>query len=132
VQLFLARRDGRVVGRISAHIDHLALAMDPVQGMGPGTGNWGLLEAEDGDVAHALIATAEDWLRGKGMTRVLAPLSMSVWEEPGQLTRGHDHPPTVMMGHQPKRYQTYIEAQGYTRPRRSRPMSWTFRSRFRR
>jgi hypothetical protein len=48
------------------------------------------------------------------MTRVLAPLSMSVWEEPGQLTRGHDHPPTVMMGHQPKRYQTYIEAQGYT------------------
>jgi hypothetical protein len=48
---FLARRDGRVVGRISAHIDHLALAMDPEQGMGPGTGNWGLLEAEDGDVA---------------------------------------------------------------------------------
>jgi hypothetical protein len=47
VQLFLARRDGRMVGRISAHIDHLAVAMDPVQGMGPGTGNWGLLEAED-------------------------------------------------------------------------------------
>lgn len=114
VQFFLARRDGRVVGRISAHLDHLALAMDPEQGMGPGIGNWGLLEAEDGDVARALIATAEDWLRGKGMTRVLAPLSMSVWEEPGQLTRGHDHPPTVMMGHQPKRYQTYIEAQGYT------------------
>lgn len=114
VQFFLARRDGRVVGRISAHLDHLALAMNPEQGMGPGIGNWGLLEAEDGDVARALIATAEDWLRGKGMTRVLAPLSMSVWEEPGQLTRGHDHPPTVMMGHQPKRYQTYIEAQGYT------------------
>lgn len=114
VQFFLARRGDRIVGRISAHLDHLALAMDPQQGMGPGVGNWGLLEAEDGDVARALIATAEDWLRGKGMTRVLAPLSMSVWEEPGQLTRGHDHPPTVMMGHQPKRYQTYIEAQGYT------------------
>ena len=114
VQFFLARREDRVVGRISAHLDHLALAMDPEQGMGPGIGNWGLLEAEDGDVARALIATAEDWLRGKGMTRVLAPLSMSVWEEPGQLTRGHDHPPTVMMGHQAKRYQTYIEAQGYT------------------
>ena len=41
VQFFLARRNGEVVGRISAHIDHLATAMDPAQGMGPATGNWG-------------------------------------------------------------------------------------------
>ena len=114
VQLFLARRGGEAVGRISAHIDRLALAMDPSQGMGPGTGNWGLLEAADAEVAKALIFKAEEWLRTKGMTRVLAPLSMSIWEEPGQLVRGHDHPPTVMMGHQAKRYQEYIEAAGYT------------------
>jgi hypothetical protein len=113
VQLFLARRAGAVVGRISAHIDKLAIAMDPSQGMGPGTGNWGLLEAEDEAVAQALIAKAEDWLRAKGMTRVLAPLSMSIWEEPGQLVKGFDHPPTVMMGHQPKRYDDYINALGY-------------------
>ncbi|WP_226018801.1 GNAT family N-acetyltransferase [Novosphingobium sp. FKTRR1] len=113
VQLFLARRDGKVVGRISAHIDHLAVAMDPVQGMGPGTGNWGLLEAEDQATATALIARAEDWLREKGMNRVLAPLSMSIWEEPGQLTKGFDHAPTVMMGHQPERYNTWIKALGY-------------------
>lgn len=113
VQLFLARRAGAVVGRISAHIDHLAIAMDPKQGMGPGTGNWGLLEAEDEAVAQALIAKAEDWLRTKGMTRVLAPISMSIWEEPGQLVKGFDHPPTVMMGHQPERYDRYINALGY-------------------
>ena len=113
VQLFLARRGDDVVGRISAHIDHLATAMDPAQGMGPGTGNWGLLEAEDEAAAQTLIARAEDWLRTKGMTRVLAPLSMSIWEEPGQLTKGFDHPPTVMMGHQPERYQHYIEALDY-------------------
>jgi hypothetical protein len=113
VQFFLAQRGVSVVGRISAHIDHMATAMDPVQGMGPGTGNWGLLEAEDEAVAAALIARAEAWLREQGMTRVLAPISMSVWEEPGQLTKGFDHPPTVMMGHQPERYQHYIEAQGY-------------------
>jgi GNAT superfamily N-acetyltransferase len=112
VQFFLARKDGRTVGRISAHIDHLAIAMDPAQGMGPGTGNWGLLEAEDEGIAHALIARAEAWLRDKGMTRVLAPMSMSVWEEPGQLTKGFDHPPTVMMGHQPERYNDYILALG--------------------
>jgi GNAT superfamily N-acetyltransferase len=113
VQLFLARRGDAVVGRISAHIDELALAQPAEQGMGPGTGNWGLLEAEDEAAAQALIARAEDWLREQGMTRVLAPLSRSVWEEPGQLTKGFDHPPTVMMGHQPQRYQHYIEALEY-------------------
>ncbi|KPF90452.1 hypothetical protein IP81_15345 [Novosphingobium sp. AAP83] len=113
VQLFLARRAGAVVGRISAHIDHLAIAMDASQGMGPGTGNWGMLEAEDEPVAQALIGRAEDWLRTKGMTRVLAPLSMSIWEEPGQLIKGFDQAPTVMMGHQPERYRHYIEALGY-------------------
>ena len=42
-QLFLAERGGRVVGRISAHIDHLALSQPVEQGMGPGTGMWGFL-----------------------------------------------------------------------------------------
>ncbi len=113
VRQVIARENGRAVGRISAHIDHLALAQPAEQGMGPGTGNWGLLEAEDEEIAHALITHAEEWLRGQGMTRVLAPLSMSVWEEPGQLTKGHDHPPTVMMGHQPARYADWIVSAGY-------------------
>src|SRR3546814_643912 len=72
-QLFLARRDGRTVGRISAHIDELALAQPAGQGMGPGTGNWGLLEAEDEGIAQALLARAEAWLRDQGMTRSLGP-----------------------------------------------------------
>src|SRR3546814_6046213 len=37
-QFFLARQDGRTIGRISAHIDELALAQPAEQGMGPGTG----------------------------------------------------------------------------------------------
>jgi hypothetical protein len=115
VQLFLARRDGKVVGRISAHYDELALTQPPEQGMGPGTGNWGMFEARDEDVAHALIARAEAWLREQGMTRVLAPISLSIWEEPGLLVRGHDHPPTVMMGHNLPQYQGWIESDGYTK-----------------
>ena len=119
VQLFLARRAtapdaGKVVGRISAHIDNLALTVPPVQGMGPGTGNWGMLEAEDRAISDALIARAEQWLRDKGMTRVLAPLSLSIWDEPGLLTLGHDHPPMVMMGHHPAHMQGWIEGEGYT------------------
>lgn len=112
-QFFLARRDGRTVGRISAHIDFLALEQPTEQGMGPGTGNWGLLEAEDADVAHALIVTAEDWLRGQGMTRALGPLSISIWDEPGLLVEGFETPPTIMLGHNSPLYQAWIEAEGY-------------------
>ncbi len=112
-QLFLAEEDGRVVGRISAHIDTLALTMPAEQGFGPGVGQWGLMEAEREDVFRALLAAAEDWLRGKGMTATLGPVSMSIWEEPGLLIQGHDHPPTIMMGHAKPEYQGWIEAAGY-------------------
>jgi len=115
VQLFLARRGGKVVGRISAHIDELALQQPVEQGMGPGTGNWGLFEAEDEEVAKALIVRAEQWLKEQGMTRVLAPLSLSVWEEPGLLVKGHDHPPMALMGHDRAEYQGWIEGQNYTK-----------------
>jgi GNAT superfamily N-acetyltransferase len=112
-QLFLAERDGKVVGRISAHIDKLALEMPAEQGFGPGTGFWGLFEAEDQVVAKALIAQAEQWLRDKGLTKAIGPVSLSIWEEPGLLVKGHDHSPTVLMGHHPARYQGWIEAEGY-------------------
>ena len=112
-QLYLAERGGKVVGRISAHIDHLLLGMPPEQGGGPGVGNWGLFEAADAEAATTLIESAEAWLRDKGMTSVMAPISCSIWEEPGLLIQGHDHPPTVMMGHANAAYQGWIEALGY-------------------
>ena len=112
-QLFLAEQDGRVVGRISAHIDTLALTMPPVQGFGPGCGQWGLMDAENEEVFQALLAKAEEWLRGEGMSRALGPISMSIWEEPGLLTQGFDHSPTIMMGHGKPEYQGWIERAGY-------------------
>ncbi|MEK6638733.1 MAG: N-acetyltransferase [Pseudomonadota bacterium] len=112
-QFFLAERANRAVGRISAHLDTLALLQPLDQGMGPGTGNWGMLEAEDEGSAAALIAAAEDWLRAKGMTRALGPISLSIWDEPGLLTMGHDHPPTVMMGHNNAAYEAWVVDSGY-------------------
>lgn len=112
-QLFLAERAGRTVGRISAHVDRLALAQPAEQGMGPGTGNWGMMEAEDEAVFRALIARAEDWLRDQGMIRSLGPLSLSIWDEPGLLVRGFDHPPTVMMGHNSPAYADWVTRAGY-------------------
>ena len=115
VQLFIARRAGKAVGRISAHIDELALTMPADQGFGPGTGFFGYFDAEDDATARALLTTAEGWLAQQGMTRVLGPISLSIWEEPGLLVRGQDHPPMIMMGHHPAHYAGWIEGAGYTR-----------------
>ncbi len=109
-QLWLAEREGQVVGRISAQVDDLVQVH-----MGQGTGQWGMFEALDGQTAAALIAAAEEWLRGQGMTRALGPISLSIWDEPGLEIEGFDEPPTVMMGHHRPEYRGWIEAAGYAK-----------------
>lgn len=110
---FIAYRGQTPVGRISAHIDELALELPREQGMGPGTGLFGYLDAEDEEAAHALLTQAEAWNRAQGMTRVLGPISLSIWEEPGLLVKGQDHAPTMLMGHHPAHYRGWIERAGY-------------------
>jgi hypothetical protein len=112
-EFFLAERKGEVVGRISAHIDHLALAQPVEQGMGPGAGNWGMFEAADAEVASALIARAEEALRAKGMMRSIGPISLAMWDEPGLLVEGFEQPPVVMMGFNSSAYGPWVEAAGY-------------------
>jgi hypothetical protein len=112
-QLFLAERDGQIVGRISAHIDYMALKQPVAQGFGPGTGHWGFLEAADAATTEALLTTAEDWLRAKGMSRAVGPMSFAMWDETGLLISGHDHPPTVMMAYSAPDYQAWVEAAGH-------------------
>ncbi|MEL6488229.1 MAG: N-acetyltransferase, partial [Pseudomonadota bacterium] len=114
-QLFIAYRGASPVGRISAHIDELALEMPAEQGFGPGTGMFGYFDADDEATAKTLLKAAEDWLRAEGMTRALGPISMSIWEEPGLLVKGHDHAPMIMMGHHPSHYAAWIEGAGYSR-----------------
>ena len=106
--LWLATRGGRPVGRISAQVDDLVQ-----EHMAPGTGQWGMFEAVDGEAAAQLIATAEDWLREQGMTRALGPISISIWDEPGLLIQGFEQSPMVMMGHHRPEYRAWIEAAGY-------------------
>lgn len=109
-QLWLAERDGHVVGRISAQVDDLVQ-----EHMGPGIGQWGMFEALDGEAAAALIDTAEAWLRDHGMTSALGPISLSIWDEPGLEIEGHCEPPTVMMGHHRPEYAQWVNAAGYTK-----------------
>ena len=109
-QLWLAERDGQIVGRISAQVDDLVQEY-----MGQGIGQWGMFEALDGEAAEALIGTAEAWLRDHNMTSALGPISLSIWDEPGLEIEGHCEPPTVMMGHHRPEYAQWINAAGYTK-----------------
>ena len=107
-RFWLAERNGKVVGRISAQVDELVQ-----EHMGARTGQWGMFEVLDGEAAAALIRTAEDWLRQQGMKTAMGPISLSIWDEPGLEIEGFAEPPTAMMGHHRPEYQAWIEAAGY-------------------
>jgi hypothetical protein len=108
---WVACRDGRLVGRISAQADRAHLDLHDAA-----TGHFGFLEAEDDpDVFRILLATAEDWLRQRNLTRALGPFSLSINDESGLLIEGFETPPYLMMGHARPYYAHRLEQQGYTK-----------------
>ena len=105
-QYFLAVRDGRDVGRISAQIDQLVTDKT--------LGQFGLIVAEDNpDTFRALFAAAEGWLRERGRMRVQGPFNLTINEETGLLIDGFNTPPMVFMSHDPPFTGARIEEQGY-------------------
>jgi GNAT superfamily N-acetyltransferase len=112
--LFLARRNGDVVGRISASVNHLYNEFHEAK-----VGNFGFFESiDDVEVARALLDTAFDWNEQRGMTLLMGPMNFSTNEEfasPGVLIDGFDYPPAVMMAHTPRYYSRLLEACGFTK-----------------
>ena len=107
-QLFVARRDGRVVGRISAQIDHAYNRHH-----GDRWGWFGFLELEDDPEAMtALLDAAEGWLRARGMERMVGPADFSMNEESGIVIEGHELPALIKQPWQPPYYQRLAEGAG--------------------
>jgi len=108
-QYFLARADGRTVGRIAAiHNDaHNETWHDKI-------GFYGFFESiNDQSVANALWDAAAGWLRGRGFDTMRGPMSPSVNDECGLLVDGFSTPPTLMMPHNPPYYVTLHEQYGF-------------------
>jgi GNAT superfamily N-acetyltransferase len=107
-EYFLARRDGRVVGRISAQINH---AFDDYQKK-----NWGwfgFLEFEDDqEVLQALLDGAEAWLREGGKERMVGPASFAMNDESGVLIEGFELRPMIVQPWNPPYYQQRLEQAG--------------------
>ncbi len=108
---WIAWRDARPVGRITAQVDRLHLERHQ-----DATGFFGMIEAEDrAETFQALLDTAEHWLRAQGMRRVRGPFSFSINDESGLLVEGFETPPMVMMGHARRYYGPRVEACGYVK-----------------
>ncbi len=107
-QLFLARRDGRVAGRISAQID---TAFNDFHGNA--WGMFGFLELED-DVAvmRALLDAAAAWLRERGRDRMVGPMDFTMNDESGVLIEGFELEPMIRQAWQPPYYQRLCEEAG--------------------
>jgi GNAT superfamily N-acetyltransferase len=109
LQLFLAMRGQQVVGTISAHINHLHNEVHEDR-----VGFFGFFELiEDDAVARALLDTAANWLRERGMEAIRGPENPSQNEEVGLLVDGFDRPPVIMMTYNPRYYQGAIERAGF-------------------
>jgi hypothetical protein len=111
VQLWLAVKDGRDVGRISAQIDQLS-PQDPASP----AGHFGMIAAEDDpEIFKALFAAAEAWLKARGCKRALGPFNLSINEETGLLVEGFETPPMLLMGHDQPYVGKRVEGEGYAK-----------------
>jgi GNAT superfamily N-acetyltransferase len=108
-EYFLAWRDGKPVGRITAQIDQ---RWDKFQG--GSDGQFGFFEAEDDpEVIEALLGTAEDWVRERGRKRLIGPMDFTTNDECGLLIEGYDLHPYILAPWHPPYYRERIEARGY-------------------
>lgn len=112
VRMWVAYRDGRAVGRISAQLDPTSLARYP------GVGHFGMIVAEDdAEVFDVLFSAAEAWLNARGMTRVVGPMNLSINQECGLLVEGVESQPMLMMPHDPPYVAWHLARLGYVKAR---------------
>jgi GNAT superfamily N-acetyltransferase len=112
VELFVARRGGTPVGRISATRDRLHDEFH-----GDRVGFFGHFEAADEAAAHALLAHARAWLRARGATTMRGPVDLSTNYRCGLLVEGEPGPPFVMMPHNPATYADWLVSFGLAKAR---------------
>jgi GNAT superfamily N-acetyltransferase len=108
---FLARRDGRVVGRVTAQIDFAFNRYHDSR-----WGMFGFLEFEDDlEILQALLAVAEGWCRSRGCDRMVGPMSFQINDEAGVMIDGFDREPLIREPWNPPYYQQRCEEAGLTK-----------------
>ena len=108
-EYFLAWRDGKPVGRITAQVDH---RLNEFQ-----SNRWGLFGffecVDDPEVSRALLDAAEGWLRARGRDRMVGPMDFSTNDECGVLVDGWELPPIILTNWTHRHYPTLLEGAGF-------------------
>jgi hypothetical protein len=111
MQLWIAQRNGRDVGRIAGIMDHnfQKTSKEPAA-------FFGFFECEnDAEAAHQLFATVEDWARSRKLGRLLGPMNPTTNDECGLLVEGFDSSPVFMMTYNPAYYVSLLEKEGFSK-----------------
>ncbi|MEY3052078.1 MAG: hypothetical protein RLY31_1863 [Bacteroidota bacterium] len=108
-KLFLAEKDGRLVGRIAAirNNEYNRFADAKV-------GFFGFFDVvPDEEVAFRLLDSAAQWLKGQGLTGMLGPTNLTTNDVAGMLVEGFDRPPMVMMAYNKPYYPAFMDRYGF-------------------
>jgi hypothetical protein len=109
MQLWMARRGGREVGRIAGVVDH-----HYVRNQKDSAAFFGFFECvNDEEVSGRLFQAVFEWARQKGLKRVLGPMNPTSNDECGLLVEGFDSSPTLMMTYNPRYYLDLLAAGGF-------------------
>jgi hypothetical protein len=109
MQLWLARQNGRDVGRIAGIVDH-----NHNRANKDTAAFFGFFECiDDSAVSSRLFATVADWARQKGLKRLLGPMNPTTNDECGLLVDGFDSAPVIMMTYNPRYYVRLVEVAGF-------------------
>ncbi len=108
-EFFVAKRDGKLVGRIAAIIDRNHNKFHDEK-----AGFFGFFESiDDAEVANALLNTARKWVFERGAEFIRGPVNPSTNYECGLLVEGYDASPMVMMTYNPRYYPRLLEQAGF-------------------
>jgi len=108
-EFFVARRDGKAVGRIAAIIDRNHNKFHEEK-----AGFFGFFESiDDLEVAKSLLKTAREWVKTRGAEFIRGPVNPSTNYECGLLVEGFDSSPMVMMTYNPRYYPRLLEQAGF-------------------
>ena len=108
---FLALREGKIVGRIAAIINHKANRT-----WGTNNARFGWIDfVDDEEVSRALLEAAEKWGRDHGCDKLTGPLGFTDMDPEGMLTGGYDQLSTMSTTYNYPYYPKHMERLGYAK-----------------
>ena len=108
-QSFMAYRDGKPAGRITAIINRMLN-----EKTGRKEARFGFVDfVDDPEVSGALFKAAEDWSRERGMDDIIGPMGFSDMDHEGMLVEGFDEMGTMATIYNYPYYPAHMESMGY-------------------